>query len=232
MVFRTMNADMMSLGLQLLEIIWINILLSGDNAVVIALACRSLPPERRQAGILLGAGAAVGLRVIFTAMVVTLLALPWLKLGGGILLLGIAINLVKDDSDEHDVAAAPTIWGAVRVIAIADLVMSLDNVIAIAAAAKGSYGLIIFGLLISVPLIVFGASIVMAGLTRYPALVWVGAALLGFVAGELIAGDPILHDTVAPLGSRAEIIVGVVAAALVVAVAYVLRLRRAAMTQT
>ena len=219
MVFRTMNADMMSLGLQLLEIIWINILLSGDNAVVIALACRSLPPERRQAGILLGAGAAVGLRVIFTAMVVTLLALPWLKLGGGILLLGIAINLVKEDSDEHDVAAAPTIWGAVRVIAIA-------------AAAKGSYGLIIFGLLISVPLIVFGASIVMAGLTRYPALVWVGAALLGFVAGELIAGDPILHDTVAPLGSRAEIIVGVVAAALVVAVAYLLRLRRAAMTQT
>ena len=132
--------------LALLQIIWINILLSGDNAVVIALACRSLPPRERKIGVILGAGAAVVLRIIFTLMVVWLMEIPYLKLVGGLLLFWIAVKLLTDEADEASVKESDTIWNAVRTVAIADMVMSLDNVIAIAAAAKGSVALIVFGL--------------------------------------------------------------------------------------
>jgi YjbE family integral membrane protein len=180
------------LGIQALKIIWINILLSGDNAIVIAMACRALPPRQRFWGIILGAGAAVLLRVFFTVILQYVLELPWLKLVGGILLLWIAIKLLtQDEADEADIHGSDNLWGAVRTVAIADIVMSLDNVLAIAAAAKGNTGLIIFGLAISIPLIVAGATLIMALLTRYPILVWAGAALLGWIAGELIVDDRI-----------------------------------------
>ena len=135
------------------KIIWINILLSGDNAVVIALACRSLAPEQRKWGIILGAGAAVLLRIIFTVFVAQLMQYPYLKLIGGLLLLWIAVKLLTDETDESSIKESHTIWSAVQTVVIADIVMSLDNVVAIAAAAKGSTALIVFGLVISVPLI-------------------------------------------------------------------------------
>ena len=184
--------DMMNgtFWLQVLQIIWINILLSGDNAVVIALACRSLAPEQRKWGIILGAGAAVLLRIIFTVFVAQLMQYPYLKLIGGCLLLWIAVKLLTDETDESSIKESHTVWSAVQTVVIADIVMSLDNVVAIAAAAKGNMSLIIFGLVISVPLIIFGATLIITLLQRYPVLVWAGAALLGWVAGELIASDP------------------------------------------
>lgn len=183
-----------ALAVQVLKIIWINILLSGDNAVVIALACRSLPPEQRKWGIIFGAGAAVLLRVIFTVGIQAVLAVPYLKLVGGLLLFWIAIKLVMgEEADEDSIKDSDSIWGAVRTIAIADVVMSLDNVLAIAAAARGNIALIVFGLVISIPLIVAGATLIMGLLTRFPVLVWAGAALLGWIAGELLFEEPILH---------------------------------------
>jgi len=179
-------------GVQALKIIWINILLSGDNAIVIALACRSLPPRQRFWGIILGAGAAVVLRIFFTVILQFVLELPWLRLVGGLLLIWIAIKLlVQDEADEASVDSSDNLWGAVRTIAVADIVMSLDNVLAIAAAARGDTMLIVFGLAVSIPLIVAGATLIMALLTRFPILVWAGAALLGWIAGELLMEDPI-----------------------------------------
>jgi YjbE family integral membrane protein len=175
------------------EIIWINVLLSGDNALVIALACRGLAPQQRLWGMVLGAGAAVILRIIFTGIVATLMGLPYLKLVGGLALLVIAAKLVvPDNEDEEDVAAAKHLWAAVQVVVVADIVMSLDNVIAVAAAANGSVPLLIIGLAVSVPLIVAGAALIMMLLTRLPFLVWAGAALLGWIAGDVIATDPAL----------------------------------------
>jgi YjbE family integral membrane protein len=178
--------------LSLGKIIWINILLSGDNAVVIALACRSLPEKTRFWGIVLGAGVAILLRVIFTGLVTTLLDVPFLKIAGSLALIWIAVDLIiphKDDK-EGGIEAAENLWRAVRVIAVADLVMSLDNVIAIAGAAKGSWLLIGIGLATSVPLIIAGAALITALFDRFPLLIAAGAALLGWVAGEMFVTDP------------------------------------------
>ncbi|HEY8336423.1 MAG TPA: TerC family protein [Tardiphaga sp.] len=181
------------------KIIWINILLSGDNALVIAMACRSLAPKQRMWGMILGAAAAVILRIIFTGIVATLMELPYLKLVGGLALIVIAAKLLVPEEEEEDgVHAASHLWAAVQIVVVADIVMSLDNVIAVAAAANGSVPLLILGLAISVPLIVAGAALIMALLTRLPLLVWAGAALLGWIAGEVIATDP----AVAPLLHR------------------------------
>ena len=175
----------------LTKIIWINVLLSGDNALVIALACRGLEPRQRVWGMVLGAAVAVLLRIIFTGIVATLLELPYLKLIGGLALIWIAAKLlVPEKEDEEGVQAAAHLWAAVRIVAIADIIMSLDNVIAVAAAANGSVVLISLGLAISIPMIVAGAALIMALLDRLPALVWFGAALLGWIAGEVIATDP------------------------------------------
>lgn len=179
------------------KIIGINIILSGDNAVVIALACRSLPPRQRMLGILLGAGAAIVLRIIFTVIVNQLLGIHYLKLIGGLLLFWIAIKLVtQEEASEDNVRSGSSIWEAVKIVAIADIVMSLDNVLAIAAAAGGDMNLIILGLVISIPLVVGGATLITNLLTRYPILVWAGAALLGWVAGELLATEPALAPMV------------------------------------
>jgi YjbE family integral membrane protein len=173
------------------KIIWINILLSGDNALVIALACRGLSPRHRLWGMIFGAGAAVLLRIIFTGIVATLMELPYLKLIGGLALIVIAAKLlVPENEDEDDVESASHLWQAVQIVVVADIVMSLDNVIAVAAAANGSVPLLILGLAISVPLIVAGAALIMALLEKLPVLVWAGAALLGWIAGEVMATDP------------------------------------------
>lgn len=183
--------------LSVLKIIWIDILLSGDNALVIALACRNLPDHQRKWGMILGAGAAVTLRVVFATIIVVLMTIPYLKLVGGLALLVIAAKLLVPDGEDEDVDAASNLWQAVRLIVLADVVMSLDNVIAIAAAADGSVSLLIFGLIVSIPLIIAGAALIMAALDRLPILVWAGAALLGWIAGHVIATDiavePYLH---------------------------------------
>jgi YjbE family integral membrane protein len=189
------------------KIIWINVLLSGDNALVIALACRGLAPKQRLWGMVFGAAAAVVLRIIFTGIVATLMALPYLKLVGGLALLVIAAKLlVPEEEDEDGVQSASHLWAAIQIVVVADIVMSLDNVIAVAAAANGSVPLLVLGLAISIPLIVAGAALIMALLTRLPILVWAGAALLGWIAGEVIATDPavapILHRIFdGPLGA-------------------------------
>ena len=185
------------------KIMWINILLSGDNALVIAMACRGLPPRQRFWGMVLGAGVAVVLRIIFTFIVVTLMALPYLKLVGGLALLLIAAKLLVPEGEggEDDVHAASHLWAAVQIVAVADIVMSLDNVIAVAAAANGSIPLLVLGLAISVPLIVAGAALIMALLTRLPILVWLGAALLGWIAGDVMATDPAIEPKLAALFS-------------------------------
>jgi YjbE family integral membrane protein len=183
----------------LLQIMWINILLSGDNAVVIAMACRGLSPRKRVWGMVLGAGVAVLLRIVFTGVVASLMLLPYLKLIGGIALFYIAAKLlVPDDAEEDDVEAVEHLWRAVRIVAIADIIMSLDNVIAIAAAAKGNMALLVIGLAISIPLIVAGAALIMALLDRFPILVWAGAALLGWIVGEVIATDPVIQGYLEP----------------------------------
>src|SRR5215217_6417062 len=153
----------------LLKIMWINILLSGDNAVVIAMACRGLPHRQRVWGMVLGAGVAVVLRILFTGIVASLMLLPYLKIIGGLALFYIAAKLlVPDDPDEDEVEAVEHLWRAVRIVAVADIIMSLDNVIAIAAAAKGNMALLVIGLAVSIPLIVAGAALIMALLDRFP----------------------------------------------------------------
>ncbi|WGD30768.1 TerC family protein [Ancylobacter sp. WKF20] len=177
--------------LALLKIIWINVLLSGDNAVVIAMACRSLPDKMRRTGMILGAGVAVGMRIVFTAIIAVLLGLPWLRVVGSLALMYIAVDLVvpEAEGEEGGVAAHDSLWRAVGTIAVADLVMSLDNVVAIAAVADGDWTLIIIGLVISIPMIIAGAALIMGLLARFPFLVWAGAALLGWVAGEMFVSD-------------------------------------------
>lgn len=176
------------------QIILIDIVLSGDNAVVIALACRKLPSEQRRKGVLWGVAGAVGLRVVLTAFAAMLLDLPWLKLGGGLLLLWIGIKLMlpEDSHGEGDIAAADNLWGAVKTIIVADLVMSIDNVIAVAGAAHGSLSLLIFGLAVSIPLIVWSSQLMLKLMDRFPIVVSGGAALLGWVAGSMIAHDAIV----------------------------------------
>lgn len=194
------------------KIIGINIILSGDNAVVIALACRGLPPKQRMYGILLGAGAAIVLRIIFTVLVNQLLGIPYLKLIGGLLLFWIAVKLViHEDASEDSVSSGSNLWEAVKIVAIADVVMSLDNVLAIAAAAGGDMNLIIFGLIISIPLVIGGATLITSLLTRYPILVWAGAALLGWVAGELLATEPALAPAVEALAQMLNVTTNTIA---------------------
>ncbi len=174
-------------------IIWVNIILSGDNAVVIALAARSLAAKQQKQAIFWGAAAAVVLRIVLTIVAVELLRLPYLKLIGGALLFWIAVKLlIPEDGDGDDVASSSHLMGAIKTILIADLVMSLDNVIAVAAVAKGSIVLLVLGLLISIPLVVYGATLLMKLMERYPVIITVGAALIGYVAGEMLVTDPVV----------------------------------------
>jgi YjbE family integral membrane protein len=214
-----MNGEF-TVGLEVLEIIWIDILLSGDNAILIALACHKLPPRQRRWGVLLGAGGGVALRIAFAFVVVHLMGLPALKAIGGLLLLGVAVKLLVDET-EHQIAPKEDLWGAVTAIVMADAVMSLDNVVAIAGAARGSMPLIAFGLAVSVPIVVFGAGILMQALSRFPILVWAGAALLGWIAGDLLATDP-LWATFGVVGAEhLDLAFSLAGAALVLGAGYV-----------
>jgi YjbE family integral membrane protein len=218
--------------LAVLQIIWIDILLSGDNAVVIALACRKLPPRQRIWGVILGTVVAIGLRVVFAGLVTTLMQIAYLKLVGGVLLLWIAVKLLgpEDNGKANEVQAVDNLWRAIRIVAIADVVMSLDNVIAIAAVAERfepphNYALLMFGLAVSIPLIMAGAAIVMALLERFPVVVWAGAALLGWIAGEIIVKDPLFTAHFDPATVHTMEIIGATLGALFVIAAGLVRRR-------
>jgi YjbE family integral membrane protein len=180
----------------LMTIIWVNIILSGDNAVVIALAALSLPKHQQGKAIFWGAGAAVVLRIILTIIAVEMLKISFLKIIGGLLLFWIAVKLLMSEDGDANVKSSDNLIQAIKIILIADLVMSLDNVVAVAAAAKGSILLLVLGLAISIPLVIFGATILMKLMERYPIIVIIGAALIGSVAGELLVTDPVLLDWV------------------------------------
>jgi YjbE family integral membrane protein len=195
-----------SYGISVLKIIGVDIVLAGDNAVVIALACRTLPPRQRMAGIILGTAAAVAMRIVFTLAVGSLLGVPVLALAGGFILFWIAIKLLlAEEASEESMHSGETLWDAVKTVAIADAVMSLDNVLAIAGAARGDWELIVIGLLISIPLVVGGSTLIMAMLARFPILVWGGAALLGWIAGELIVGEQLLRPVFLDLAAHSGI---------------------------
>ena len=179
----------------LLKIVWINIILSGDNAVVIAMAARSLPPQQQRTAVLFGSGAAVILRIALTVVAAKLLALPYLQIIGGALLLWIGTQLLSEEEDgEGQDKEYGSMLAAVRTILLADLVMSLDNVIAVAAAAQGSMVLLILGLAISIPLVIFGSTLMIKLMERFPIIIMLGAALIGWVGGETIVSDTILRD--------------------------------------
>ncbi len=174
-----------------IQIIAIDIVLGGDNAVVIALACRRLPERQRNLGIFWGVFGAIGLRVILIFFALTLLAIPFLKITAGMLLLWIGIKLLQPEpeSSEHSIDASTTLLGTIKTIIVADAMMSLDNVVAIAGAARDSMGLVIFGLLVSVPVIVWGSKLVMKLMDRYPVIIVIGAGLLGWIAGGMCTTD-------------------------------------------
>lgn len=180
-----------SFWVDVLKIIMIDLLLSGDNAVVIALACRNLPAAQRKKGIMLGVGGAIALRIVLTFFAVSLLSLPYLKLVGALLLIWIGIKLIlpEDEHDESSIKADARLIGAVKTIIIADFVMSLDNVLGVAAAAKGNVPLLVFGLLISIPLIAWSSQLVLKLIDRFPYIIYAGGALLGYVAGEMLVAE-------------------------------------------
>jgi YjbE family integral membrane protein len=216
------------------KIIWVNILLSGDNAVVIALAARSLRDDQRNKAIIIGSGAAIVLRVVLTVFAVSLLQLPYLKAIGACLLFWIGVQLlVPEDTDEDSIKAHDHLIAAIRTILIADLVMSLDNVIAVAAAAEGGPPesrllLLILGLGLSIPLIIFGSQLLLKVMERYPIIITLGAALLGFVAGEMLVTDLALQPYFKAIGlDMVHILEGLCAAAVVLVGRWMARRKRA-----
>jgi len=214
----------------LLQIIGVNIVLSGDNAVVIALAARSLPPLQQKKAVLWGSGAAVVMRIVLTIVAVELLRLPYLKLIGAALLIWIGIQLLLPEEEEADGghgAANAGLMAAIRTILIADLVMSLDNVIAVAAAAKGDLTLLVLGLLISIPLVIFGSTLLMKFMERWPIIITIGGALLGWVAGEMAVTDPSVKDWIDANAAWLHYAAPALGAVIVVAVGKILAARSA-----
>lgn len=211
-----------------MQIIAIDIVLSGDNAVVIALACRNLPPAERKRGIFWGVVGAVGLRVALTAFAAGLLGLPYLKLAGGALLLWIGIKLLlPDDGGGHEIAAASHLWGAVKTIIVADFIMSLDNVIAVAAASRDSVMLLLFGLAVSIPLIVASSQLILHFMERFPIIVTLGAGLLGYVAGGMIVTDVLVREWAYGLVPGINYVAGACGAILVTTAGHWLASRKA-----
>ena len=186
-------SSLQNLLIPLLQIIGINIVLSGDNAVVIALASRALPPEQQRLAIAWGSGAAIVMRIVLTFTAVALLEMPYLKLVGSLFLIWIGIQLLDSDEDGDAIESGSTVATAIRTILVADLVMSLDNVIAVAATAQGNMVLLILGLAISIPLVVFGSTLMIKLMERFPVIITLGAALIGWVGGETIVNDNLLH---------------------------------------
>jgi YjbE family integral membrane protein len=223
----------------LLKIIGVNLILSGDNAVVIALAARSLPQRQQKAAVLWGSGAAVAMRMVLTIFAVALLTLPWLKLVGSLLLFWIGIKLLLPEEGDENINASDNLISAIKTILIADLVMSIDNVIAVAAAAQGSMTLLVLGLAISIPLVIFGSTLLLHLMERWPVIITIGGGLLGFVAGEMLVTDPALKGWLAGIGVEfdgekpkvgglsLEIICGLVGAVIVIAAGTLIGKRRA-----
>jgi YjbE family integral membrane protein len=211
----------------LLEIIGVNIVLSGDNAVVIALACRTLPPSQQRMAIFFGSAGAIVLRAVLTVFAVLLLAQPYLKLAGGALLLWIAIKLLLPDEDGGgEMEGNAGIYAAIKTIVLADLVMSLDNVLGVAAVAKGDVVLLVLGLLISMPLIIYGSTLIMGLMGRFPVLITLGAALLGYVAGEMVVSDPVVAPWIEANATWLHMIAPLLGAMLVVLVGKYFSLRK------
>jgi YjbE family integral membrane protein len=211
------------------SIIWVNIILSGDNAVVIALAARALPPNQQRQAIFWGSAAAIVMRVVLTIIAVEMLKWPWLKIIGALLLIyiGVTLMLEDDDSEDGDNKQGGSLLVAIRTILIADLVMSLDNVLAVAAAAKGNITLLVIGLALSIPLIIFGSALLLKVMERFPIIITAGAALLGFLAGEMLLTDPALVARIGELPHWQINVGGAVGAVLVVALGWLLQRRRA-----
>jgi YjbE family integral membrane protein len=222
----------------LLKIIGVNVILSGDNAVVIALAARSLPKTQQKQAVFWGAGAAIVLRIILTLFAVALLTLPWLKIVGSLLLFWIGIKLLIPEDDDDDIQASDQLLAAIKTILVADLVMSLDNVIAVAAAAGGSVVLLILGLAISIPLVIFGATLLIKLMERFPVIITIGAGLIGWVAGEMLVADSALEGWFTGLGVQyveghpkvggfsLELLAGIVGIVIVVAAGTLLARRK------
>ena len=212
-----------------LQIIAIDIMLGGDNAVVIALACRKLPPEQRRKGIFWGVVGAIGLRVVMIFFALQLLALPYLKIVGALLLFWIGIKLMlQGDDDGHDsIDGGTTLAAAIKTIVVADAVMSLDNVIAVAGAAHGSIVLVTFGILVSIPIVVWGSKIVLTLMDRYPMVITLGAALLGWIGGGMMLTDPATPPAVAASVPQASYVFGAAGAVLVVVLGKLIGSRQA-----
>ncbi|MDD4929689.1 MAG: TerC family protein [Gallionella sp.] len=217
-----------SFWVDVLKIIMIDLLLSGDNAVVIALACRNLPVAQRRQGIMFGVGGAIGLRIVLTFFAVSLLALPYLKLVGALLLFWIGVKLIlpEDEHDENSIKADNRLIGAIKTIIVADFVMSLDNVLGVAAAAKGNVSLLVFGLLISIPLIAWSSQLVLKLIDRFPYIIYAGGALLGYVAGEMLVAEAIF-STLAQAHHYLHWLIPAASAVMVLAVGKWLAMRRA-----
>jgi YjbE family integral membrane protein len=224
---KPMTLDPAILG-PITQVVWIDLLLSADNAVVIALACRSLPERQRRLGMMLGVGAAIAMRVVFGFGISYLLAVPLLKGAAGLILMYIGVKLACDDGHGHkDVPASSGLWGAVWTIAVADAIMSLDNVLALLAAARENLAVFTFGILLSIPLIVWGSTLIMPLLVRFPILAVGGGALLGWIAGELIAEDPLVGPQLRLWGLEPVMLAGLCAVIVLVIAILILRARQA-----
>ncbi|HRH14711.1 MAG TPA: TerC family protein [Azonexus sp.] len=219
LVFMELDLSSAAFWIAVGQIILIDIVLSGDNAVVIALACRNLSPEQRKTGIFWGVAGAISLRVVLTVFAALVMNLPWLKMVGGLLLIWIAVKLMlPEDEEGHDIEASANLWGAVKTIVVADFVMSLDNVIGVAGAAQGSLVLLLFGLAVSIPLIVWSSQVILRWMERWPWIVLLGAGLLGYVAGQMIFTDPGIVGLLQPLPAWSAKAAGAIGALLVVIV--------------
>ena len=228
----------------LAKIIGVNIILSGDNAVVIALAARSLPAKQQKQAIIWGSAAAIVMRVILTLFAVALLTLPWLKLIGSLLLFWIGVKLLIPEDGDEDIKASDQLLSAIKTILVADLVMSLDNVIAVAAAAGGSVVLLVLGLAISIPLVIFGATLLLKLMERFPVIITIGAGLIGWVAGEMLVADSALEGWFTGLGVQyaeghpkvggfsLELLAGLVGIVIVVAAGRLLAKRKSVAVET
>ncbi|HTH44704.1 MAG TPA: TerC family protein [Oxalicibacterium sp.] len=211
----------------LLQIIIINVLLSGDNAVIIALACRSLEPKQQRNAFLIGTVAIVILMTALTAFAAVLMTIPYVEMVGAVLLLWIGIKLLLPEEENGDVNSSENFWSAVKTIIIADIVMSLDNVLGMAGAANGHMALLFVGMVITIPLILFGSAMLMKLMERFPIIVTIGAGLLGYVAGEMAVEDPALKGHLAN-AHYLEIALPILGALIVVIVGKTLAARHAA----
>lgn len=227
-----MGFDSPQFWIAVMQIIAIDIVLGGDNAVVIALACRRLPEKQRKLGIFWGVLGAIALRVVLIFFALNLLAIPYLKIVGAVLLIWIGVKLLQPEpGGAHEIDAGTTLIGAIKTIIVADAVMSLDNVIAIAGAAKDDIGLVVFGLVISVPIIVWGSQLVMKVMDRYPVTIAIGAGLLGWIAGDMVITDVVTKEWVSTQTKYLQWIAPAVAALLVIVMGKVLAARKPAKLQ-